>query len=406
MTELEYQPISFKDVLIEMKDIAELMVDLSYSAILFENKDIAHEVLNLEESMNQLVYQARIQSILGARRVDEAESMSGMLQVAEAAERISNSASEIATIILKNVKFPAKLRQELPEAEEVTVRVKVQENSQIDGKTLGDQKLQSTTGMRVIAIRRGISWIYDPDRDTRILDGDILIAKGLDGGVVPFYQVAGIDVSDADDEPEDAVVSDLDRAVALMIEMKNQSELAVGLAYTALLFDNREVADEVLALDSRMDDMRYKLDLWILEAAKRISNVEYLRGLLYLSSFAENISNAASSIVDVIIRDIEIPPVFKRIVRESDEIITRVTVGGDSGLIGKTLKEASLETVTGMVVLAINSNGRWKYHPGKKDVIHQGDIIIAKGRRDGECRLHRLSGRKQRDEDSECDMAN
>ena len=116
MTELEYQPISFKDVLIEMKDIAELMVDLSYSAILFENKDIAHEVLNLEESMNQLVYQARIQSILGARRVDEAESMSGMLQVAEAAERISNSASEIATIILKNVKFPAKLRQELPEA--------------------------------------------------------------------------------------------------------------------------------------------------------------------------------------------------------------------------------------------------------------------------------------------------
>lgn len=406
MTELEYQPISFKDVLIEMKDIAELMVDLSYSAILFENKDIAHEVLNLEESMNQLVYQARIQSILGARRVDEAESMSGMLQVAEAAERISNSASEIATIILKNVKFPAKLRQELPEAEEVTVRVKVQENSRIDGKTLGDQKLQSTTGMRVIAIRRGISWIYDPDRDTRILDGDILIAKGLDGGVVPFYQVTGIDLGDADDEPEDAVVSDLDRAVALMIEMKNQSELAVGLAYTALLFDNREVADEVLALDSRMDDMRYKLDLWILEAAKRISNVEYLRGLLYLSSFAENISNAASSIVDVIIRDIEIPPVFKRIVRESDEIITRVTVGGDSGLIGKTLKEASLGTVTGMVVLAINSNGRWKYRPGKNDVIRQGDIIIAKGRRDGECRLHRLSGRKQRDEDSECERTN
>lgn len=395
MTELEYQPVSFKDVLIEMKDIAELMVDLAYSAILFENKDIAHEVLNLEESMNQLVYQARIQSILGARRIDEAESMSGMLQVAEAAEKISNSASEIATIILKNVKFPAKLRLALPEAEEVTIRVKIQENSQIDGKTLGEQKLQSTTGMRVIAIRRGVSWIYDPDRETRILDGDILIAKGLEGGISPFYSIAGIIPKKAEDEPEDAIVSDLDRAVSLIIEMKDQSELAVGLAYTSLLFDNREVADEVVALDSRMDDMRYRLDLWILEAAKRISNVEYLRGLLYMSSFAENISNAASSIVDVIIRDIEIPPVFKRIVRESDEIITKVNVGKNSSLNGKTLKEASLETVTGMAVLAINSKGRWKYRPGKNDVIHADDTIIAKGRRDGECRLRNLSGHQE-----------
>ena len=114
-----------------------------------------------------------------------------------------------------------------------------------------------------------------------------------------------------------------------------------------------------------------------------------------MSSFAENISNAASSIVDVIIRDIEIPPVFKKIVRESDEIITKVNVGKNSSLQGKTLKEASLETVTGMVVLAINSNNRWKYRPGKNDIIHAGDIIIAKGRRDGECRLHNLSGQNE-----------
>ena len=107
MSDLEYQPVSFKDVLIEMKDISELMVDLAYSAILFESRDIAQEVITLEERMNQLVYQARIQSILGARRVEEAEAMSGMLQVSEAAEKISNSASEIATIILKDVKFPA-----------------------------------------------------------------------------------------------------------------------------------------------------------------------------------------------------------------------------------------------------------------------------------------------------------
>lgn len=41
------------------------MVDLAYSAILFESREIAQEVITLEERMNQLVYQARIQSISG-----------------------------------------------------------------------------------------------------------------------------------------------------------------------------------------------------------------------------------------------------------------------------------------------------------------------------------------------------
>jgi uncharacterized protein with PhoU and TrkA domain len=173
--------------------------------------------------------------------------------------------------------------------------------------------------------------------------------------------------------------------------MKDTSELAVGLAYTALLFDNREVADEVVSLGTRMDDMRYDLDLWVLEAAKRISNVEYLRGLLYMSSFADSVTKAARSIIDVIIRDIEIPPVFKKIVRESDEIIARVEVQEGSELVGKNLKEASLSTVTGMVVLAIRHENKWKYRPRKDEQLRSGDIIIAKGRRDGECRLYYLS---------------
>ncbi|MEA2034568.1 MAG: TrkA C-terminal domain-containing protein [Euryarchaeota archaeon] len=394
MTELEYQPVSFKDVLIEMKDISELMVDLSYSAILFENKEIAREVMNLEESMNQLVYQARIQSILGARRIEEAEAMSGMLQVAESAEKISNSASEIATTILKNVKFPAKLKLALPEAEEVTVRIVVGENSTLDGRTLGELNLQSITGMRVIAIRRGVTWRYNPDKDSRILDGDILIAKGLEVGINPLYDLTG-STPQVPETPETGTeeVTDLDRVVALIIEMKDVSELAVGLAYTSLLFNNREVADEVVSLDARMDDMRYRLDLWVLKAAKRINNVEDLRGLLYMSSFAETISNCACAIVDVILREIEIPPVFKKIVRESDEIITKVMISENSPLVGKTLKEASLGTLSGMVVLAVKSKdkGRWKYHPGKNEVFNFGDTIIAKGRRDGECRLFDLA---------------
>lgn len=395
MTELDYQPMSFKDVLIEMKDISELMVDLSYSAILFDSREIALEVINLEERMNQMVYQARIQSILGARRVEEAEAMSGMLQVAEAAEDISNSASEVAKLILKDITFPARLREALPEAEEMTVRVAVGEGSRIDGRTLGDLKLQSSTGMRVIAIRRGTAWIYDPDKETHVVCGDVLMAKGPQTGEKPLYEIAGAEYMPETGAGEPEPMSGLDRAVSVLVEMKNISELSVGLAYTALLFDNKEVAHEVVSLDTRMDDMRYQMDLWILEEAKRIKNVESLRGLLYMSSFAETISSAARAIVDVILREIEVLPVFRKIIRESDEIISRVAVTASSPLVGMSLKEVSLGTVTGMVVLAIRSGNRWIYRPGKDVRLKEGDTIIAKGRRDGECRLFDLAlGRK------------
>lgn len=392
MMEHEYQPISFKDVLIEMKDVSELMVDLSYSAILFDSKEIALEVINLEESMNKLVYQARIQSVLGARRLEEAEAMSGMLQVAEAAERIANSASDIAKLILKDVRFPAKLKRVFPEAEEIVTRVIVSQGSELAGHTLDDLKVQSTTGMQVIAIRRGKGWIYGPDKTTRVEAGDILISRGPEAGVDLLGLMAGTAEHPRVESAPAGEVGDLDRAVRLIIEMKNLSELSVGLAYTSLLFNNKEVAHEVVALDSTLDDMRYDLDLWILEAARKIDDVHSLRGLLYMSSLAQAISDSAHAIVDVLLRDIEIPPIFKKIVRESDEIITRVTVMPSSPLAGRTLQEMSLATVTGMVVLAIKHGDRWVYRPGKSVRLESGDTVIAKGRRDGECRLYELTG--------------
>ncbi|RQD79789.1 MAG: potassium channel protein [Methanocalculus sp. MSAO_Arc2] len=386
MFEPDRQPVNFKDVLIEMKDVSELMVDLAYSAILFESKEIAAEVITLEESMNLLLYQARITSILGARRMEEAESMSGLLQIAEGAERISNAASDIAKVLLKDIQIPNRMRLALPEAEEVTIRIEVKPGSDLDGVVIGDIRLQSTTGMRIIAIRRGRVWIYDPDKHSRLENGDIIIAKGPQDGIAHLCSLAGIDPPYIDFAIGD-VVDDLDRAVFLIVEMKNISELAVGLAYTALLFDSQDIAEEVVWLNERMDSMRLRLELWVLEAAKRIQHVESLRGLLHMAAFADGICSAAFFVVDVIRRDIEIPPIFQKIIRESDEIITKIEVQEGSDLAGKSLKEASLGAVTGMIILAVKRGDTWIYRPRKHIRLYAGDLIIAKGRRDGECRL-------------------
>ncbi len=388
----DYQPINLKDVLIEMKDISELAVDLAYSAVLYESSAIAEEVIDLEERMNDLVYQARITSMMSVRRIDETEPMSGLLQLAEASERISNNAADIAKNIMRHVSFPAKLRKAFPDAEEMTIRVAVSPGSVLDGARLGDIKLQSATGIRVILIRRMQQRIYDPDKHTVLRAGDVLVGRGPDYGLPEFCRLVGEPMPEDSPGSSVASVSDLDRAAPLMIEMKNISELAVGLAYTALLYENLDLANEVVALEEELDEMRLKLDLWTLETAKRIDDVESLRGMLYMSSFTESISDAACSIADVILRKIEVPPIIKRIVRESDEIISWVAVAKSSALDGKSLAQSRVGSVTGMVIFALKRENRWVYRPGRNYVLHAGDLLVSRGRRDGEEKLYGLCG--------------
>jgi len=52
--EVEYEPVSVKAVLAEMKDTAELLIDLSYSAVLGDSDALAEEVLELEARMDLL----------------------------------------------------------------------------------------------------------------------------------------------------------------------------------------------------------------------------------------------------------------------------------------------------------------------------------------------------------------
>ena len=51
--------MSIKNLLIEMKNMSELMVDLAYSAVLFNSVDAAEEVLTLENRVNAMNYEIK-----------------------------------------------------------------------------------------------------------------------------------------------------------------------------------------------------------------------------------------------------------------------------------------------------------------------------------------------------------
>jgi uncharacterized protein with PhoU and TrkA domain len=181
-TELEYEPTPVKDLLTEMKDISELIIDLAYSAVLFDNEDIAEEVKYLDVRMDKLNYDIRMMAMMAARTKEDAEQLAGILQVAEAAETISNAAGDIVNLLSIEEKTGPILPKILKEADEQLFRIKVAKESKACNQKIGDLRVESETGMRIIAIRREDCWIYNPQSDTNIMADDWLITRGTDEG--------------------------------------------------------------------------------------------------------------------------------------------------------------------------------------------------------------------------------
>ena len=179
-SEIEYEPTTVKDLMTEMKNISELIIDLAYCAVLFDNNEIAEEVKYLEVRMDKLNYDIRIMAMMAARTKEDAEQLAGILQVAQAAEKISNTAGDIV-LLLKDKNRPI-LSRILNKADEKIFRIKISSNSEACKRKIGELKIESETGMRIIAIRRNDFWIYNPQSNAILKANDWLIARGSDEG--------------------------------------------------------------------------------------------------------------------------------------------------------------------------------------------------------------------------------
>ncbi|WP_338741101.1 potassium channel family protein [Haloplanus salilacus] len=390
--DVAYEPVSVKAVLAEMKDTAELLIDLSYSAVLHGSDEVAAEVLELEERMDVLQMQARMSLLMAARSPEDAEALAPVLGVVGAAEKISDAAGDIAKVVLEDIGVPEAMRTAIPEAVETVVRGTVAADSEFADRTLGGLNLETETGVRVIAIRRAGEWIVNPDRETTLDVDDVVLLRGTEAALESAY---GTVTGDAYDPPEpvDSTIDDLDRAVDSIVLMKNMSELAVDLAYGSVLFDSEGVAAEVVELEAEVDALKSRFEAWVLRAAGRVEDPISLRGLVHLASATEVISDAALEISEGVLRGLDTHPVVAAAVEESDEVIVRVAVGEGARLADASLGELEVKTATGMRVIAVRrGDGDWAISPGPETAVHAGDVLIAKGTRAGASRLSELAG--------------
>ncbi|QPV61321.1 potassium channel protein [Halosimplex litoreum] len=393
---VEYEPVSVVELLGEMKDIAELLVDLSYSSVLFDDPALAAEVLELESQMDVLQLRARMSLVMAGRSPDEAEELAPIFGIVGAAEKISDAAGDIAKVVLDDVGLPASLRAALPDPVETLARAKLDEGSPYADRTLGDINLETETGVRVLAVRRGGEWLLDPGRETTLRAGDVLFCRGPDDGVQGVFETMTGEPYERP-APAESDIADLDRAVETVVLMRNVSELAVDLAYGSVLFDDPELAREVSELEVEVDALKERFEAWALRAAGELAEPVTIRGLLHIATSTEVISDAALEISEGVLRGLGSHPVVQAAVEASDEILVSVPVAAGSDLAGTTIGEQALRTTTGTLVIAIRRDGAengtdWVLTPSPETRLRADDTLIAKGTRAGAERLRALAG--------------
>jgi uncharacterized protein with PhoU and TrkA domain len=387
---MDDEPKNVKELLVELKDASELMVDLAYAAVFFNEEKLAREVERLEERMTNHLRRLRMTAMLAARSPEDAEGMAGVLWIADAIERIGDAANDIARVVNARLGIPDALRPDLRHADEMTARVKVHEDAPMTGRTLRDLSLPIETGMWVMAIRSGIDWEFDPGPDDLISGGDVLLIRGPEEGVNRVRELAGAGPLPTSEESDVPALSELDRAVDILVEMKDLAEAAVGLAYSSLLFNNRALAAEVGALEARSDILHDELESWVLRAAPEARNPDELRGLLRLASAGEYMCDAARDMTWYVEHGEPLHPVVQMALEETEETFAETIVEEGAPAEGRSLKDLMVETETGMFVLAVQRGSRWMYRPRARFVLRAGDRIISVGPEEGAAELRQL----------------
>jgi uncharacterized protein with PhoU and TrkA domain len=186
--------------------------------------------------------------------------------------------------------------------------------------------------------------------------------------------------------------------VERFVDLKNTSELMIDLAYSSLMLNSKELAEEVQRLEEYMDKMHTDFELLALTSDFKKEEASGFLGLIRLGVATEKIADAAAEMAEVVLRDIEPHPVLKLAIREAEETVAQACVTDGSPLINKTLKEARVPEETGMWILAIK-RGEKTLRPKPDIQIQLGDILIASGYAEGVEDLKKLAS-----PDHHCDV--
>lgn len=214
--------MTVRELLTEMKDMSEVIIDLAYASLMYNSTTMAEKVRGLEDDMDDLKFATRYKVLLSSRTREDARQLSGILEVASAADRISDAASDIVSLL----RFPPEKRpfitEMLSKADEKIRMIRISEDSTMVGNTIGRLQIEASTGCKIIAIKNRRGWTYDPDDFMKLRANDVIIVRGTDDGadLLVEYAAGRKDWVFEEIVPEDVVEDEAEE------DLQNDEELS------------------------------------------------------------------------------------------------------------------------------------------------------------------------------------
>ena len=173
-------------------------------------------------------------------------------------------------------------------------------------------------------------------------------------------------------------------AQEMLLDMKEKAAFMVDLAYSSIIYDNRDLADEVYELEEFIDDLNDRFQRLAIRDVKADElDVDEALAMIQLALASEMIADGAREIADVQLRDVELHPIVRESIMESNEVFVRGIIDHSSVLADRPLGDMELASETSMWIIALKRDGRWIYDVDKHTVLRPGDVVLARGAREG-----------------------
>lgn len=163
-------------------------------------------------------------------------------------------------------------------------------------------------------------------------------------------------------------------------EMKQNIDLMIDLAYSAIKFGSKELADETYKMEQRIHELIFLLNFQIIQAHPRgLEGAKKLEPVVVMGYAIDKISDALSDIARVVYINSDIS-YFTQIFSDISyvpEPIVKVVINKGCSFIGQIRKEIHFRSKHNIDLIAIRRDGKWFFNRDQK--ILEDDILIVKG---------------------------
>ena len=378
------EPTNVKEILIEIKTLSEICVDLSFASLLYSDKLVAEQVLILEEKIDSLYKNLLDRLSVSIKSLHQAEELRIYYVIGEANNLISDSAADIASLVLMDYDISEELKHVQQHMDQIVDLIRLDEKSCLCGKSEVAADLHDLIGIDVIAIIRSENELL-LDYNEVMLAGDLLIFRGPLDNVNQFIDVANGVVKSVEEARENIIAVDPDlpkdelkHHQDLLVTMKESAELIVDLAYLYALEDLPKVKNLIILTEEKIDKLQFELIEEVLKLYKQnMISKKILMAYLRMADSFEEIADAATKIAFGVTIRHKPYSLLESVVDDSSESLDYINVVKGSPYIGKTVREAELSDDF-FQILAVRKKGKYFFFPKDEAKIRQGDALLIK----------------------------